>query len=61
MFKETPKFEGFDREFRPRPFQTMFPRSDFFASLAGPKPYIRIALTYCRINFIIVWLKYIAI
>ena len=30
---ETAKFEGFDRESRPRPFKTMFPRSDFFCFL----------------------------
>ena len=27
------KFEGFDRESLPRPFKTMFPRSEFFAFL----------------------------
>ena len=27
------KFEGFDRKSRPRPFKTLFPRSDFFAFL----------------------------
>ena len=30
---KTSKSEGFDRESRPRPFQKMFPRSDFFAFL----------------------------
>ena len=30
MFKKNPKFEGFGRKSRPRPFQTMFPSSAFF-------------------------------
>ena len=29
MFKKKNKFEGFDRESRPRIFSTMLPRSDF--------------------------------
>ena len=29
MLKKNSKFEEFDRESRPRPFKTMFPRSDF--------------------------------
>ena len=33
------KFEGFDRESPPRPFQTMFSRSDFFAFFVELKPY----------------------
>ena len=48
FFKKT-KFEGFDREFRPRPFYTMFPRSDFFAFLQDETLWI--ALAYYKINF----------
>ena len=33
MFKKTSILKGFDRESRPRPFKTMFPRSDFSAFL----------------------------
>ena len=49
MFEKTSKFEGFDREFRPRPFQTMFPPSDFFCFLSNELLWI--ALTFYGINF----------
>ena len=49
MFKKTPKFEGFDRESRPRPFETMFPHSDFLTFFQNETLWI--ALTYYEINF----------
>ena len=36
---KTAKFEGFDRESRPRPFKTMFPLSGFFGVFCRTKPY----------------------
>ena len=35
---KNPKFEGFDRESRPTPFKTMFPRLDFLL-FCRTKPY----------------------
>ena len=44
MFKKKNKFEGFDRESRPRPFLAMFPRSVFWL-------FCRIAFTFYGLNF----------
>ena len=54
---KTSKFEGFDHEARPRPFQTMFALSDLFAFLYSET--IWIALTYYGINFNITSLRFI--
>ena len=47
MLKKTSKFEGFDRESNPRPFQTISSRSDFFCFIIEP---LWIALTFYGIK-----------
>ena len=46
---KTPKFEGFDRESRSRPFLTMFPCSDCFCFFVEQTLWI--AITCYGINF----------
>ena len=48
MFRKRQNLKEFDRESRPSPFQTMLPRSDFFAFLWNE--FLWIALTFYGIN-----------